>query len=107
MEGLCQYLNYTNYIILNDLIPGLIETYPNANGSNLIIKGEDNIFFQLTIEKNEKDIIEKIKINIQRLSVLDLKDCDDILRRKNDINSNDSLIILKVEKEIGNVKEKK
>ena len=80
LQGLCQYLNYTNYLILNELIPDLIDTYPNSNGSNLIIKGEDNITFQLTTEQNEKEIIENIQINIQRLSVLDLKGCDDKLR---------------------------
>ena len=31
------------------------------------------------------------------MSVLDLKGCDDILREENNINPNDSLIILKVE----------
>ena len=68
--------NYTNYLILNELIPGLIETYPHSNGSNIIIKGEDNITFQITTEKNENDIFANYKINIQRMSVLDLKECD-------------------------------
>ena len=106
LEGLCQYLNYTNYLILNDLIPNLIATYPNSNGSNLIIKGKDNITFQITTEKNEKDIKENILINIQRLSVLDLNGCDDKLRDKYLINPNDTLIILKVEKETNIVREK-
>ena len=106
LKGLCQYLNYSNYFILNELIPDLIETYPNSNGSNLIIKGQDNINFQITNEKNENEIIENIQINIHEMSVLDLKGCDDILRSIYNINPNDSLIILKLEKEASCVQEK-
>ena len=61
LKELCKYFNYTNYLILNVLIPGLIETYPNSNGSNIIIKGEDNITFQITTEKNENDIFAIIR----------------------------------------------
>ena len=106
LKGLCQYLNYSNYLILNELIPDLIETYPNSNGSNIIIKGQDNINFQITNEKNENEIIENIQINIHEMSVLDLKGCDDILRRIYNIDPKDSLIILKLEKETSIVQEK-
>ena len=106
LEGLCQYLNLTNYLILNELIPDLIETYPNSNGSSLIIKGEDNITFQITTEKNENDLVNNYMINIQKLSVLDLNGCNDILRETYSINPNDSLIILKVEKITSKVQEK-
>ena len=40
-----------------------------------------------------------------KISVLELKGCEDILIEENIINPNDTLIILKVEKNINNVRE--
>ena len=105
INKLCKY-NYTNSEILNFLIPNLINTYPESNGKSLIIKGENSITFHLTTEENEKNSINDYTINIERLSVLDLKECEDILKKENDINPNNSLIIFKVEKISNNFQDK-
>ena len=39
-----------------------------------------------------------MEINVDKISVLELKGCEDILIEENIINPNDTLIILKVEK---------
>ena len=106
IEDLCKNINYTNKEILNILIPNLIETYPKSNGINIIIKGQEDILFHLTTDKNEKNKINDYSINVEKLSVLDLKGCEDILKTKNDIDKNDSLIIFKVEKISNNIQEK-
>ena len=106
INDLCIYFNYTNKEILNYLIPNLIKTYPQYNGISLIIKGQNNITFHLTTYKNEENNIKDYKINIEKLSVLDLKGCEEILKVKNDINLNASLIIFKVERISNNIKDK-
>ena len=102
----CPYDNYSNYFILYELIPNLINTYPKLNGKNIIIKGEENITFQITTDINEKNILKNLEINVDKISVLELKGCEDILIEENIINPNDTLIILKVEKNINNVRER-
>ena len=106
INGICQFSNYSNIMILNKLIPNLIQTYPKSHGLSLVIKGKENITFHLTTEINEKNFLNNSELNIYGLSVLDLKECENILRNENIINPNDTLIILKVEKETNNVKEK-
>ena len=106
INRLCHYDNYSNYLILNKLIPGIIKTYPKMNGTSLIIKGKDNITFHLTTEINEKKMINNNETNIEGLSVLDLKECENILKEENTINPDYSLVIFKVEKETKNVMEK-
>ena len=50
--------------------------------------------------------MDNYPINIQKLSVLNLKGCENILRDNNGINPDDTLIILKIEKNSENIKEK-
>ena len=107
INGNCLYSNYTNLMILNKLIPGLINTYPKSEGLSLVIRGQENITFHLTTDKNEKNLIFNNETNTEGLSVLDLKECENILRKENLINPNDTLIIFKIEKETNNVQEKR
>ena len=105
-NGKCNYLNYSNIEIYQKIIPEIIKTFPESNGSIIIIKGENNNIFQITTEENEKKLINNNKDDNFGLTVLDLKDCGEILKTKNDINPDHELIILKYEKISNNVREK-
>ena len=79
-------------IIKNDFI----SNYNGEDGSIAISNG-NNFTFQITTVKNELNILyENQKSNF---SVIDLKECANILKIKYDIDNNTDLIILKYENE--------
>ena len=73
---------------MNSLLNNLIE-----NKDDLIVK-YNNIVYQLTTSYNQKF---KTYNNV---SSINLGECENILKEKNKINKNESLIILKVENKI-------
>ena len=81
----------------------LIKTYP-SNGEDLLIETNrsDNSSFQVTNTVNEMDAIHEKNT----LSVIQLGECEQTLKDENDINDNDTLIILKFGKTIGHTNEK-
>ena len=63
--------------------------------SPVVIKNSNGYALQITTYKNE---LNTLKGNIQsNFSVIDLKDCADLLREQNGLNSDDDLIIIKYE----------
>ena len=82
-----------NVELYNLIVNNIIKTY--SNNEDKIIKGIDNIIFQITNNKNQLNILKnKTLINNQNLSLIDLAKCEDILKKEYNINPNDSLIIL-------------
>ena len=94
---LCSFLNYNNLELYSIIISELIKEYPN-NGTNVVIEGEDNYAFQLTTTENEKKTINGEYGNNYNLSMIDLGECEDLLKKENDIDEDTELIILKYEK---------
>ena len=92
----------------NSLIYNLIKDYimKNYTGENVIIEAEDDYIFQLTSSLNEKDTKNGKNSNNYNLSMIDLGDCEEKLKRENNINQEDSLIIFKLEK-IGTIASQK
>ena len=86
-----------NDVIYKELKEDVINTYPN-NGDNLVIEGEDEYVFQLTTSLNEINSLEGIKANGYNLSMIDISNCENLLRQENGIDGNTPLIILKFEK---------
>ena len=65
------------YIKLKDEV---LETYP-PDGINIIIPGKSNYSFQLTNSNNEQDILNNNKNSTNNMIIIDLKDCETLLRK--------------------------
>jgi len=88
------HMNVTNKnVLIYDLITEkAIQNY-TMNGSK-IIEGDNNYAYELTNTFNDND-----NNNSQHdLSIIDLGECENILKRENEIDQNIPLIILKLEK---------
>ena len=93
------YINATNNknTIINDLMKNhIIQNY--KENDNIIIESDNNYIFQLTNSLNEENTKDGKNINNYNLSMIDLGECENLLKRKNNINNNVSLIIYKMEK---------
>ena len=83
------------YILLNDILV----TYSAETGKNIIIEGKDHMVFQITSEKNEIKLINnQNESSDYNLSLIDLNECESLLKKVYSINENDSLIFIKQEK---------
>ena len=86
-----------NNIIYDELVKDIIKDYQN-NGDTLVIETKDNFAFQLTNSKNELNTIEGINSNEYNLSLINLTQCENLLKNKNYIDKDTPLILLKYEK---------
>ena len=91
----CSFLNHTNLEIYNKIKNEIIQTYPN-DGESVVIEGLDEYVFQLTTSLNEIKSIEGEYINDYDLSMIDLGQCETLIKQKYEIDS--PLIIIKFEK---------
>ena len=87
--------NYSNDDLLNKIIPYYIENY---DGKSNVFEGKDNVIFQITSDENELKSFRGINDNKHNLSVIDLANCEKIIRETYDLNDTVPLIILKYEK---------
>ena len=85
-----------NSYIFNNIIKNIIETYP-SDGESMVIEGEDNYVFQITTNENELNALNGNLDNPYNLSIIDLGDCEQLLKKKYEIDENTNLIILKLE----------
>ena len=88
-------------IIKNDIIP----SFPRE-GEDILINATRNYTFQITSSKNELDILKGNKNNTNRLSIIDLNECGDILIDFYNLTTNDDLLIIKYENFVSGVNEK-
>ena len=92
----CVFSQVTD-IIYKELKEDVIKTYP-IDGESLVIEAEKEYVFQLTSSLNEINSINGIKANGYNLSMMDLSNCEYLLRQANGIDAKTPLIILKFEK---------
>ena len=94
------YLNdiKTNEDIYHQLIDNIINNIDMSKGEEMIYEGLNNFFFHITNVENELDILDGKTNNTNKLSIIDLRKCENILKNHYDINENASLIIMKYEK---------
>ena len=92
----CVFSQVTD-IIYKQLKEDVIKTYP-IDGESLVIEAEQEYVFQLTSSLNEINSLKGIKANGNKLSMMDLGHCQDLLQQTNGIDLNTPLIILKFEK---------
>ena len=94
-------LNFTaeeiNQKIYEQIIDNIIQNYEDLDDEELIIEGKDNHYFQLTTLENELNNGEN-KNKTNKFSRIDLGECENVLKEKNNLNENVSLFILKYEK---------
>ena len=87
-------------LIVNDILKAY------SNNEDQIIEGKDGIIYQITNNKNQIKILSNKTFinNNKNLSIINLTNCEDILKKEYNINPNDSLIILKQENISTNLK---
>ena len=94
----CNFLNIKNETEILNIIQENIESlFDPDNGESQVIKGGDDVIYQITNTKNEKDILNYGGFNNYNLTILDLGECEDKLKNEYNIHDNDSLIFLKKE----------
>ena len=87
--------NLTNFDnVLYDII---LSGYLPEGNNNLIIQRSDDVIFHVTNSKAELELL-KSKEGNNNISIIDLGECEAILRKNYHINENDSLIFIKKEK---------
>ena len=93
----CTFENDDNTIIYNKIKNGIVQTYPE-NGQSVLIEGKDNYIFQITTDDNEENTLNGYLENKNNMSIIDLGECENLLKKENHINEDDNLIIVKLEK---------
>ena len=92
-----------NYNIIKEC---LLPLYNPENDFELIREGENDIIFQITTSKNQLQALNDNSLNNYNLSIIDLGNCETILKEKFNLNENDDLILLKKEKKSNKASEK-
>ena len=103
----CDFLGVENNAeILNIIKENINSLYDPGNGKSQIIKGENNITFQITNGKNELESLQNGDLDNQNLSIIVLGECETTLRTVYHINDNISLIYIKQENTMAKPSEK-
>ena len=66
----------------------------------------DDIIYQITTTEKQFKALENYSLNERNLSIIDLNECEDILKEEYNISKNDPLIIFKQEKKTNKASEK-
>ena len=98
-------LDLNNTEIYNKIKNEVIYAF-SSYGKNFLLLGGNNYIFQLTTEENELKILNEKDKNDYNLSIIDLGECEKIIKKENNIDPFINLIILKYEKLTDIVSEK-
>ena len=93
-----------NNEILNFIIDNILQSFSQEKGFDQFIEGFENIIYQITTTENQLDLLKDKSKNKNKVSLIDLGDCEDKLREEYHINKSDSLIIIKYENVSNNLK---
>ena len=87
---------------IHQLIKGsILDKYNISNEEDIVYPGGDNFFFQMTNTKKELEILEGKNTNnnnTNKFSVIDLEQCESLLKSHYQINDSIPLILLKYER---------
>ena len=96
VNNLCTVYD-NNIVIMGDhFIKEILQSYPIIEGKNLLTTN-GNVTFQITTGDNEKKCLEGDCGDNKGMSIIDLKECETLLRNKYNIHNNNSLIYFKME----------
>ena len=93
-------------INFDNVIENILSLYEPENKNNLVIKRTDGKIYHFTNSKNELELLKNKSNNINNISIIDLAQCEDILRDEYHINETDSLILIKNERISNKAQEK-
>ena len=65
-----------------------MQEYTFSKGKKIIIKGENNFVYQITTTKNDKNTFNWNKNSTNKVSKIDLGNCENILKENYNIESN-------------------
>ena len=105
-------INSKPYIYLgncyNESLSNLMLSSYSENENKIFSKESDSgeVIFQITNSQKELEVLKNKSNNIYNISIVDLGDCETILKEKYNINENDSLIFIKNEIKSDKVSEK-
>jgi hypothetical protein len=97
----CVFKNLTNGEVYSKLKEEILSTFP-LNGNSVIVPGIKDSFFQVTNSKNEVASLNSASNN----SVINLGECENILKKAYNIPNDASLVILKYQDLTGITPEK-
>ena len=105
-EGICfdtsifQFINTTNMEAIannEDIYQGIINNilpkYKIYDEEEIIIKGKDNFYFQITNLKSDLELLKEKYNRTNNFSILDLGKCEDLLKESYNISKNNSLLL--------------
>ena len=87
-----------NQKIYEQIINNVIKNIEVLNEDGHVIKGKDNYFYHIATSENEINSANKKNNDTNKLSRIDLGECENKLRDHYKLNKNISLLILKYEK---------
>ena len=87
-----------NEDIYQGLLNNVLLNYDLSKEEDIEIQGKDNYYFHITNSKNDLDVLNGNINKTNKFSVIDLGECEDLLKDHYHINKNDSLLIMKLEK---------
>ena len=99
-----KYINITNLynatsnIMIYDIIKeNLIPSFDSENDFETISEAMDGVVFQITTSKSQLKALIDNSLNNNNLSIIDISNCERILKEKYHLNEKDNLILLKKE----------
>ena len=96
-----------NTEIYNKIKDNILESYDAEKGNILVMEGFDNTVFEITTNVNELNLLNSPDLAYNfNLSIIDLAQCESLLKEKNGIDENIPLIFLKQEKLTNKASEK-
>ena len=101
-----EFLFTTNFLITvnneeiyQGILKNILQNYDTSTNKEMVFQGEDNFYFHITNSQNELELLEgKNNTHNKRFSIIDLGQCENLLKNHYKINQNISLIIIKFEK---------
>ena len=93
----CNIQKNNNSEVYKKLTNNIIQSYPEK-GESVTIETGNNYVYQITTMDNEISSLNGTIDNPYNLSIINLGDCEDLLRGENNITDDQSLIFLKYEK---------
>ena len=104
-KGEYSFQNHTTEEIYEIIKNEILKDF-QKDGEEIVINTTNNYIYQITSSKNELDILNENKNNTNKLSVIDLKNCSDVLIDAYNLSDDTNLIILKYENIVNDANEK-
>ena len=96
-----------NNEMYNIIKENILSSYDAEKGNILVMEGFDNTVFEITTDVNELNLLNNPNLTYNfNLSIIDLAQCESLLKERNQINKNIPLIFLKQEKMTNKTSEK-